>query len=345
MQPQPVRARPARYVLIPPDAPDVMRIVPGRVLGSLAGETMGTSWSVRYAAPAALSATSLRAAVERALDLVIAQMSPWVESSEIGRFNRAAAGTLCPLSAEFCTVLRHALDVARRSGGAYDPTIGALVDLWGFGPPGRRAEPPPEDEIAAVRAAYGWQRLFLDAASRTLRQPGGLRLDLSSIAKGFAVDLVAERLQALGVADCLVEIGGELRGAGVKPDGSPWWVRLDAPAALPEALVALHGLSVATSGDANRWFEHGGTRWSHTLDPRTGYPVPAALASVTVLHRRAMAADALATALLVLGPQAGYAAACEQEIAARFVLRRQSGGFEEILTPVFRAMAGDGHSG
>jgi thiamine biosynthesis lipoprotein len=327
-----------RHVLIPRDAPDIMRVASGRAVRSLGGETMGTSWSLRYVAPAALSEATVRAAIERALDLVIAQMSPWVADSEISRFNRAAAGAPCALSAEFCTVLRCALDTARCSGGAYDPTIGALVDLWGFGPPGRRREPPSDESIAAARAAYGWQRLHLDTAMRTLRQPGGVALDLSSIAKGFAVDLVMERLQALGIAHCMVEIGGELRGEGVKPDGSPWWVRLDAPATLPDALVALHGLSVATSGDANRWFEHGGRRWSHTLDPRTGHPVPDGLASVTVLHRRCMQADALATMLLVLGTGTGFALACAQNIAARFVLRRAA-GFAEMLTPEFQAMA------
>jgi thiamine biosynthesis lipoprotein len=329
-----------RHVLIPRDAPDIMRVAPGRETRSLAGETMGTSWSVQYAAPAALPGDTVRATILRAFDLVIAQMSPWVATSEIGVFNRAAADTLCPLSAEFRTVLRCALDTARQSNGAFDPTIGALVDLWGFGPPGRRGDVPSDQEIASVRAACGWQRLHLDEATRTLRQPGGVALDLSSIAKGFAVDLVVQRLQALGIVHCLVEIGGELRGEGVKPGGTPWWVRLDGPAALPDALVALYGLAVATSGDAQRWFESGGRRWSHTLDPRTGYPVPDTLASVSVLHRHCMQADALATMLLVLGAEAGYAAACAQNVAARFVLRRAS-GFEEILTPALSAMADD----
>jgi len=335
-----MRPLPARHVLIPRDAPDIMRIAPGLETCALAGETMGTSWSVRYAAPAALAIDRVQTTIQQALDLVIAQMSPWVGDSEISRFNRATAGALCPLSAEFCTVLRCALDTARRSGGAYDPTVGALVDLWGFGPPGRRIEPPPDREIAALRAACGWQRLQFDEDAHVLRQPGSATLDLSSIAKGFAVDLVVQHLQKAGIVHCLVEIGGELRGEGVKPDGSPWWVRLDAPAALPDAVVALHGLAVATSGDAQRWFEHGGRRWSHTLDPRTGYPVPDTLAAVTVLHRRCMQADALATMLLVLGAEAGYAAACAQNLAARFVLRRAS-GFEEALTPDFRAMTED----
>jgi thiamine biosynthesis lipoprotein len=329
-----------RHVLIPRDAPDIMRIAPATQVRSLAGDTMGTSWSVRFTAPAALRTGTVRTTILSAFDLVIAQMSPWVADSDISTFNRAAAGTVCRLSAEFATVLRCALDTAEQSGGAYDPTLGALVDLWGFGPPGRRDDAPADQEIAAVRALSGWQHLRLDDATRTVHQPGGVALDLSSIAKGFAVDLVVQRLQATGITNCLVEIGGELRGEGVKPDGSPWWVRLDAPSALPDALVALYGLSAATSGDVHRWFEAGGRRWSHTLDPRTGYPVPDTLASVTVLHRRCMKADALATMLLVLGPDEGYAVACAQNVAARFVLRRAS-GFEEIFTPALSAMADD----
>jgi thiamine biosynthesis lipoprotein len=178
---------------------------------------------------------------------------------------------------------------------------------------------------------------------RCVLQPGGVQFDLSSVAKGFAVDRVSHALRDLGAADHLVEIGGELRGSGTKPDGSPWWVALDQPAAgdagdpACETIVALHGLSVATSGDAQRYFERDGRRWSHTIDPRTGRPVSDRLAAVTVLHPSCMRADALATALTVLGPDGGldYATACG--LAARFVIRRAR-GIEERITPAFAAM-------
>ncbi|ALD93712.1 Membrane-associated lipoprotein involved in thiamine biosynthesis [Cupriavidus gilardii CR3] len=171
-----------------------------------------------------------------------------------------------------------------------------------------------------------------------------MSIDLCAIAKGYAVDAVSAWLSARGVSHHLVEIGGELRGEGVKPDGMPWWVELESPPAADDAaadaartVVALHGLSVATSGDYRRYFDSGGRRYAHTLDPRTGYPVSHALASVTVLHRRCMMADALSTALTVLGPEAGMAFATQRGIAARMLLRTPS-GFTERMSPAFAAM-------
>jgi thiamine biosynthesis lipoprotein len=240
-------------------------------------------------------------------------------------------------------VLRCAISVADLSGGAYDPTAGALVDVWGFGPHGHPCCPDAA-AIAAARQNCDWRRIRLDGAR--VFQPGGLRLDFSSIAKGFAVDKVSAHLDSLGVADHLVEIGGELIGRGTKPDGGPWWVAVDqscsgeGSAQAGETIVALHGLAIATSGDGQRYFERDGRRLSHTIDPRTGYPVLGRLASVTVLHRRCMQADALATALLVLGPEEGFSLAVRQNLAARFVLRG-GGKLETRMTPAMSAMLTD----
>ncbi len=303
---------------------------------------MGTTWSVKLVQPPHVDLRDVERRLEAQLAAVIAQMSTWVADSEISRFNRAEPGSRHILGPEFATVLRYALSVAELTAGAYDPTSGTLVDLWGFGPSGPHRDIPDDDAIATACESVGWQRVIVDASSRSVRQPGGIRIDLSSVAKGFAVDQLAECLLRLGVRDCLVEIGGELRGEGTKPDGSPWWVALEQPdgsivPALPETVIALHGLAVATSGDAQRAFEAGGMRFSHTLDPRTGYPVPDRLVSVSVLHPRAMCADALATALTVLGAEAGFTHACEHDLAARFVLRG-SHGLEERTTPAFLAM-------
>jgi thiamine biosynthesis lipoprotein len=326
----------SRRVLVPLDLPPALRLRPaGLGVTSLHDVTMGTTWSVKFAAPASLPLDILRSAIERVLDRVIAEMSTWIPDSEISVFNRAAPSTWCTIGMGFREVLWHALDTAADTGGAYDPTIGALVDLWGFGPPGPRQSAPDEASIASAREGTGFRRIRLDKQGRIL-QPGGTRLDLSSIAKGYAVDQVALTLERLGFADHLVEIGGELRGSGTKPDGSPWWVALDGPAA-HETVVALHGLSVATSGDAHRYFEWNGRCWSHTIDPRTGCPVPDRLAAVTVLHRRCMCADALATALTVLGPEAGFDHARARNLAARFLIR-QDGEIAERVTPAFAAM-------
>ncbi|HEY0821572.1 MAG TPA: FAD:protein FMN transferase, partial [Rhizobacter sp.] len=195
------------------------------------------------------------------------------------------------------------------------------------------------EALDAARARAGWQRLTLQAGR--LRQPGGATLDLSAIAKGFAVDQIARLLHARGFGDHLVEVGGELRGSGVRPDGQPWWVDLQLPPGaegLPGTRVALHGLAVATSGDYLRHFSDEGVSRSHTLDPRTGGPITHGLASVSVLHAECVLADAWSTALTVLGIEHGLACARERGLAALFV-QRTSRGFVERLSPALEAMA------
>jgi len=333
----------SRRVLIPIDLPPAARLPErGAQVRQLGGPTMGTSWSVKLVDSSDTPLAPVQAAIERILADVIAQMSTWAPDSNISRFNRAAGGTWVELPGGLHDVLQYALKVAAETGGCYDPTIGALVNLWGFGPHGRRNDTPDDPSIAEASACGGFRRVRLGPGRRGF-QPGGAQLDLSSVAKGFAVDRVSESLVRLGIGNHLVEIGGELRGRGTKPDGSPWWVALEQPRAeretpADETIVALCGLSVATSGDAQRCFEWNGRRWSHTIDPRTGRPVPERLAAVTVLHRSCMCADALATALTVLGPDGGldYAEACG--VAARFIVRRAR-GIDERITSAFAAMS------
>ncbi len=309
---------------------------------ALGGETMGTTWSAKLLLPAAVPLPAVRAAVGDALARVIAQMSQWEEESDLSRYNRAAAGTWHVLPPDFRHVLDGALATARDTGGAYDPTVGALVDLWGFGPGRRRQAPPDAGDVGRVlddiRAQGGWQRVAVDGDR--VKQPGAVQLDFSSIAKGHAVDLVSQGLTSIGAPDHLVEIGGELRGEGMKPDRQPWWVALEEPlGAQRDTVVALHGLAIATSGDARRFFDLGGRRYGHTLDPRTGHPVDDRVAAVTVLARDCMTADALATALTVLGPEAGMAYAIRRDIAARFILRsRTAKRPEELVSPAFAQM-------
>ena len=192
----------------------------------LRGPTMGTTWSVKLVPTPGLDRAALERGIQAELDRVVAQMSTYEADSDLVRFNRAAAGSWQVLPPEFFGVLQHALDLARDTGGAYDPTVAPLVDLWGFGARGVRAEPPAAADIEAARARVGWQRLQFDPASRHLLQPGGLRLDLSSIAEGYAVDRMGLALEKLGVTGYLVEIGGELRARGSRPDGMPWRVAI-----------------------------------------------------------------------------------------------------------------------
>ncbi|MCB5186529.1 FAD:protein FMN transferase [Methylobacillus caricis] len=312
-----------RRVLIPPQLADVPRQLPDGRIASLSGHTMGTTWTVRYVDVDGLPAEQVSDAIQAALDQVNHEMSTWLEHSVITRFNLAEPGSWHSLPEGFSTVLQKALEVAARTDGTFDPTVGPLVNLWGFGPDGQATQPPAEVDILARLDLCGWQKLQFDHASQRVLQTGGLYLDFSGIAKGYGVDQVVAALSGLGLEHYLVEVGGELHGQGIKPDGHPWWVALERPqheSSLDENVVALHGLSVATSGDYRRYFEHDGIRYAHTIDPKTGYPVAHAPVSVTVLRSSCMEADALATALTVMGLHRGMAYAETHSIAALFIV-------------------------
>ncbi|MDP9899946.1 FAD:protein FMN transferase [Variovorax ginsengisoli] len=294
-------------------------------LQTLSGRTMGTTWTLKFDNPQMRPLAPIAQAVEQALAQVIEQMSTWEPDSDISRYGRATPGSRCAVPPEFAQVLDCALHWAQASGGAIDPTVGPLVAWWGFGaeaqdPPAWPLRDPRLASLADARARVGWHRIAFDRNTRTVLQPGGMALDFSGVAKGFAVDHVVAALQAMEITQLLMEVGGELRGVGRRPDGSAWQVQVDAGDA-PAPRIALADLAIATSGD--RWHGHtqGGRRWSHTIDPRTGEPASAALASVSVLHAQCMHADALATALTVLGPVDGPAFADAHAVAALFVCR------------------------
>lgn len=302
---------------------------------------MGTSWCVKLVASPRADLHAMHAGIQAQLDLVVAQMSTWEADSDISRFNRAAAGSWQPLPPEFFAVLACAMETARDSDGAYDPTIGALVEAWGFGP-AQGGGVPDASELKSAQAGLGWRRVSLRPQDMSALQPGGVRLDLSAIAKGYGVDLVARHLRDAGIAAALIEVGGELYGYGRKPDGGQWQVLAEAaPDAEPDeeaiCVIALDSVAVATSGDHWHAFEQDGTRYSHTLDPRTGRPVETAAAAVTVIAEDAMSADAWATALTVMGAEAGYRFAQQRNIAARFVVRGSDHELIESKTDAFRA--------
>lgn len=304
----------------------------GAEIHTLSGPTMGTSWSVKVVGlPTGVARSALRSKIESLLESVNNQMSTWQSDSVISKYNEADAGSWISLPPDFFQVLEYALSVARKTGGAYDPTVGPLVKLWGFGP-GRTGtfERPTEAAIARTRERIGWQKVELKPEERAVLQPGGIQLDLSSVAKGYAVDKVAEFLDARGVGAYLVEIGGELRARGTKPGGKPWRVAVEKPRRDPgrsvQQVVALRDRAMATSGDY-RNFHRGadGTLYSHTIDPRTGRPVEHHLASVTVVTSHCMNADALATALNVLGPDEGMAFARQRDLAVLMLIRGKDG--------------------
>ena len=309
----------------------------------LGGTTMGTTWSVRLAVPRTRDLHVLHAGIQTRLDAVVAQMSTWEPQSDISRYNRAEAGQWIVLPEKTRTVLDAALRVAAASGGAFDPTVGPLVALWGFGAHAGPRRLPDDGTLAVTRQRCGWQRIACNAGS--VLQPGGAELDFSAIAKGFAVDDVAAWLHAHGVPAALVEVGGELYGYGAKPDGEPWRVLVesapeaDARTPTPPRVIALDGQAVATSGD--RWHQYDGDdgALSHSLDPRSGRPVQRAAAAVTVVTGSAMQADAWATALTVLGRDAGLALAGSRGLAVRFLEHPRAGDAPvESMSPAFQAL-------
>jgi thiamine biosynthesis lipoprotein len=308
------------------------------------GAAMGTSWSLKIAG-AELSPEDekrLGNLVSTRLARIDKLMSTWDPQSELGRFNAHEAEKKFRISRETREVLTIAKEVHELSGGAFDVTVGPLVSAWGFGAGAPEGPPPPPTlaELEEARALVGFPRVALDGLGRLYKQFPGVELDFSAVAKGYAVDFVAEGLEKLGYADFLFELGGELRSRGTHEDGSPWRVAVEEPQVegrAIHAIVRLEDASMATSGDYRSFYERDGQRFSHTIDPRSGRPVEHGLASVSVVHPEAARADALATALNVLGPQEGLALARAEGIAAYFITRVGE-GFEVSMTDSFRAL-------
>ncbi len=304
---------------------------------TLSGPTMGTSWHVTYRSTSGMDEAAVRSAIEEHLEAVNAAMSTYRPDSEISRLNAAPAGEWSSLSSDFYTVLVEALSVGEKAGGAYDITVGPLVSLWGFGPGGTVISPPEEAELAAVAQRVGQAHVQVDTAGQRVLRTAPVELDLSSIAKGYAVDRIADWLSAREVNDYLVEVGGEMRLSGVSPRADRWRIAIEKPVSDERAVaatLAVSDVAIATSGDYRNFFEHDGVRYSHTVDPRTGRPVRHDLASVTVLNASAMRADAWATALNAMGPEEALRAA-EQHGLAVYLIRRYDQGYTALHSSAF----------
>ena len=329
-----------RRVLLPTDMSDIELPANNLVICHIGGQSMGTTWSVKCYRSPLLDESTIVHHIENALERIIQQMSSWNHDSELSRFNHAEKNSWHHLSDEFFYVIDTAIFYAQQSQTAFDPAIGRLVNLWGFGPHPKRTSPPSQAEIQEASAKSGWRHLQLQRTEKKLLQVGEIALDLSGIAKGFAVDYVAQTLEKIGIHSYLVEIGGELRGKGCQAHGQPWWVsiaQVEQPQETAETVIALYDLSIATSGDYLRHFEYQGQRYSHTLDPRTGAPIQHHCTSVSVIHKECMRADALATVLHVLGLEAGMQFAKQEHIACRFICREES-HYSEFLSPAWLAM-------
>ena len=295
---------------------------------TLNGPTMGTRWSATVDTDASVDLAALRQDLAAAVEQVDAQMSPWKPGSDLMRLNRAPVDTWVDLPAEMAEVLACALDICRQSAGAFDPGVGALVDAWGFG---AVRDAPDAEAIHAARQPAPrptHEYLELDRAAGRARKRASVQLDLCGIAKGYAVDRMAAVLQQYGVQHALAALDGELRAVGNQANGAPWAVALESPEVARRAargVIELEDLAVATSGDYRNYLKVGDAHLAHTMDARRAAPLNNAVASVTVLARTCMEADAWATALLVAGPGEGLAMAQRRGLEALFLLRRPEG--------------------
>ena len=289
------------------------------------GPTMGTAYHVQIVVDQSFhDQDKLTRDVNATLEEVNRLMSTWREDSEISRFNKSPVQTWFALSDDTFYVIDLAQKISQQTQGAFDITLGPLVDLWGFGARTADDQVPDEAQIKQAKAKTGFHQLELDSTSHKIRKQISLEINLSAIAKGFGVDKLAAVLDEWGLNDYLVEIGGEIRVKGKKPDGSFWKLAIESP--IPQARRAYQVLTltdegVATSGDYRNYFEDKGQRYSHIIDPTTGKPITHNLESVTVISATTARADALATALMVMGPERGYAFCQQQHIAAYFIYK------------------------
>jgi len=304
------------------------------------GSTMGSTYTVRLQATE-VDEPALRSSVQAALDEVEHRMSIYRADSELSALGRARAGAAVALSSPLFDVLAAADRVSRWSDGAFDITVAPLVERWGFGTRSVRSVPDAAT-VAMERGRVGWRGLSLDPAQRSVtKQHAGQQLDLGGIAKGYGVDRAATALEARGILNYMVEVGGEVRTCGVNGAGLSWRIGIEEPDANPQRarwVVPLSGGAMATSGDYRNYFVESGRRYSHEIDPESGAPIRHSLCSVTVVADTCMQADALATALIVLGVDKGRLLAESSGIAAQFIERLPGGGFRDSMTSAFAAL-------
>ena len=303
------------------------------------GATMGTSYNIKIVVPKndSTNTTKLHADIKFLLNYVNSVASTYLDDSELSRFNHDAANRWMAASPDLVGLVDVSMQISRLSGGAFDITVGPLVNLWGFGPEHNPVDVPSEKEIARRKKLVGYEYLQVRYDPPSLRKNiDSLYCDLSAIAKGWGVDKVAELLESQSFENYLVEIGGEIRAKGTNVKGSAWRIGVSSPrgAGGIDKVINVTNIGVATSGDYRNYFEKDGVRYSHTIDPRSGAPIQHELASVTVIHPSCMMADAFATAIDVLGPEDGLKLARENNLALFMILKSKE-GFEEKMTPSF----------
>ena len=301
----------------------------------ISGSKMGTSYHITVIADQ-LPPEDLDQQIEQLLSKVDSSMSTYKKDSEISHFNRLPVGQTMTISQEFFEVVKISRKIWQLSSGAFDPTIGPLVDLWGFGPDGRHDSIPSSKTIERIKEKIGFDAVIL--VGQTLSKHKPVELDLSAVAKGYAVDRVADLLEMLALPDYLVEIGGEIRVSGFNADGIAWRIALEQPQLFAEVdkIIDLTDIAIATSGDYRNYFERDGVRYSHTISPKTGKPIVHNLASVSVLSNSCAEADAWATAFSVLGAEQSLGLAQDLGIAT-YMLVRENGQFVSKVSNDFES--------
>jgi len=308
---------------------------------TLFGYAMGTSYSVKLVSTLSES-RSLQMGVEGVLADINGRMSTYLPRSDLSIFSAAAVNSPVSVDGKTIHVVERALQIAALSDGYFDPTIAPLVDLWGFGPTARQSVVPNLVELETLQAQVGYGALVVDTEAETLSKTAPRALDLSAIAKGYAVDLVADYLVEQGFSNYLVEVGGEMRFSGTKPDQVAWRIAIENPDSTSRSVFRILEMSsgaVATSGDYRNFFELDGIRYSHTINPKTGYPVAHDLASVTVVMALCIDADAYATAFMAMGREQTLKLAEAQNLAV-LLIYKDGVSFRSIQSSQFTAQFG-----
>ncbi|MCQ9122322.1 FAD:protein FMN transferase [Rodentibacter pneumotropicus] len=314
---------------------------------SLSGKTMGTTYHVKYIDDGSVSENlqNTHEQIEYILKDVNAKMSTYIKDSELSRFNQnTQVNTPIEISADFAKVLAEAIRLHQITEGALDVTVGPVVNLWGFGPEKRPERQPTAEQLAERQAWVGLDKITLDmngnipTLSKSVPQ---VYIDLSSIAKGFGVDQVAEKLEQLNAQNYMVEIGGEIRAKGKNAEGKPWQIAIEKPNMTGERavenVIGLNNMAMATSGDYRIYFEENGKRFAHEIDPKTGYPIQHHLASITVFSPTTMTADGLSTGLFVLGEEKALEVAEKNDIAIYLIIKTAN-GFETKISSSFKKL-------
>jgi thiamine biosynthesis lipoprotein len=304
----------------------------------LTGPTMGTTYNIKYIAAEGIpAAAELQKEVDRLLEEVNDQMSTYRKDSELSRFNQYKDSDAFEVSPQTATVVKEAIRLNKLTMGALDVTVGPLVNLWGFGPEARPEVIPSDEELAERRANTGIEHL--EVSGNTLKKDiPNLYVDLSTIAKGWGVDVVADYIQSQGIMNYMVEVGGEMRVKGLNREGVPWRIAIEKPSVEERAIQEIiepGDMAVATSGDYRNYFERDGIRYSHIINPETGKPINHKVVSVTVLDKSSMTADGLATGLMVMGEVKGMQVAQENNIPVLMIVKTED-GFEELASDAYK---------